>query len=91
MQILKHVFKLYNTKTENRTVITVDEHKDSKKAAIEIAIKQHAKVLRSSNKPSNWKVEHFQIVADTKQSNLHNVQSKQPKAKSKLLMKSKRG
>jgi hypothetical protein len=85
-KVLKHVFKLYNTKTENRTVVTVDESRDSQKAAIEIAIKQHAKVIKTNNKPSNWKVEHFQIVENQKQGNL---QAKQPKAKSKLLMKSK--
>ena len=79
------VFKLYNTKTENRISVEIEEGSHSKKAAIDVAIKQHEKVLRGHNKPSNWKVEK---VLKSGQATLLKPKSKQPKAKSKMLMRS---
>lgn len=82
------VFKLYNTKTENRISIEVVESPNAKKQAIEIAIKQHAKVVPCHNRPSNWKVE--KVLKINKPSVLK-PKAAQPKAKSKMLMRSNRG
>jgi hypothetical protein len=81
-----HVYKLYNSVTGNRTTVKVEETKNSKKEAIAIAIKQHAKVIQTMNKPSNWQVER---VLKTDQAFISNPKAKQPKAKSKSLMRSK--
>ena len=85
MQV-KHVYKLYNTKSENRMTVTVEGTKDSKEQAIKIATAKHKKVMRECNKPSNWKVEKMQVTDKAVYS--INPKAKQPKAKSKQLMKS---
>lgn len=76
---MHHVFKLYNTKSENRVTITIEASKDSKIHAINEAIRLHSKVLRGSNKPSNWIVEKQTTTTEE----IKNPTSKQPKAKSK--------
>lgn len=81
-----HVYKLYNVTTGNRTTVQVEAVKNSKKAAIAIAIKQHAKVIPTKNKPSHWQVEQ---ILKTDQAFISNPKAKQPKAKSKILMRSK--
>lgn len=82
----KHVYKLYNTKSENRMTVTVEGTKDSKAQAIKLAIAKHKKVMKECNKPSNWKVEKMQV--SNKVAYSINPKSKQPKAKSKQLMRS---
>lgn len=81
-----HVYKLYNTKHENRAVIKVLASKGSKKQAINEVIKMHSQVLRGHNKPSNWIVE--KVITEGETPYIDNP-NQRPKAKSKKLMKSK--
>lgn len=76
-----HVFKMYNTKTENRAIVKVKASTDSRSKAIDEVIKRHAKIARGSwNTPKNWIIEK-QIIDEN--AALQVPETTQPKAKSK--------
>lgn len=85
--MIMHQYKLMHRVQENRITVLVAAEKGSEKAAIKKAIEQHAKVLMAKNNlASSWKV-----LSKSEINTLQNVNDeipKQPKAKSKRLMRS---
>lgn len=76
-----HVYKMYNTKTENRAVVKVEASANSRSMAIAEVIKRHAKIVRGGwNKPKNWIIEK-QILDEN--AVLQVPETTRPKAKSK--------
>jgi len=80
-----YIAKVVNVKTENRFNIMFDTEKEAKKHAIKHAIAHHEKVLKNYNTSSYWKID--KIIQSDKE--LIKPKAQQPKALSKMLMKTK--